>query len=146
MTGISNGGYLTRYAVERHPSLYDGAVDWEGTLFRAEGPNLLTFLPSALRNYARWKAGDPSAHEAILAAGFAPGSELLWDDHYTIYWDLTQRIYREELDPSYDGALDAGIPFCQPATLPGCDADYDYASRPQSVKDAVARVANTGRI
>jgi Tannase and feruloyl esterase/3HB-oligomer hydrolase (3HBOH) len=146
MTGISNGGYLTRYAVERNGSLYDGAVDWEGTMFRADGPNLLTFLPPALRNYARYKVGDEAARQAILAAGFAPGSEFLWDDHYAIYWDLTQRIYREEFDPAYDGPLEAGVAFCQPAVIPGCDADYDYASRPASVREAVARVANTGRI
>ena len=31
-------------------------------------------------------------------AGFAPGSEFLWDYHYRVYWDLTQRIYREAMD------------------------------------------------
>ena len=36
MTGISNGGYLTRWQLENHPELYDGGVDWEGTLMRAE--------------------------------------------------------------------------------------------------------------
>ncbi len=48
---------------------------------------------------------------------------------------------------AYDGPLEGGIPFCQSGT-PGCDADadYDYASRPQGVKDAVGRVALTGRI
>ena len=52
----------------------------------------------------------------MIAAGFAPGSEFLWDDHYGVYWDLTQRIYREELDPDYDGAITGGIPFCQSGT------------------------------
>ena len=33
MTGISNGGYLTRWQLEKRPDLYDGGVDWEGTLF-----------------------------------------------------------------------------------------------------------------
>src|SRR5215211_5507652 len=51
ITGISNGGYLTRYALENNADLYDGGVDWEGTLFLAEGPNLLTFLPTAIRNF-----------------------------------------------------------------------------------------------
>jgi len=146
ITGISNGGYLTRYALENNPQLYDGGVDWEGTLFRAKGPNLLTFLPPTLANYPEYAAtGSREAYEAIVRAGFAPGSEFLWGYHYAVYWDLTQRIYREEFDPGYDGALKAGIPFCQPGT-PNCDADYDYESRPQSVKDAVAKVQNTGRI
>ena len=32
--------------------------------------------------------------------------------HYDIYWDLTQRIYREEFDPGYDGDREEedGIP------------------------------------
>ncbi len=145
MTGISNGGYLTRWQLENRPALYDGGVDWEGTLMRADGPNLFTYLPAALKHHAAWKAGDPAAHRAILAAGFAPGSEQQWDDHYAEYWDLTQRVYREEFDPGYDGPLEAGNPFCRSGT-PGCDADYDYASRPQAVKDAVGRVSLTGRI
>ena len=146
VTGISNGGYLARYALENTPGLYDGGVDWEGTLFRAQGPNLLTFLPPALRNYPEYRAtGSEEARRAIIRAGFAPGSEFLWDYHYLVYWDLTQRIYREEFDPAYDGALQAGIPFCQEGT-PNCDADYEYAERPRSVKEAVGRVSNTGRI
>ncbi|MEO6411141.1 MAG: tannase/feruloyl esterase family alpha/beta hydrolase [Pedococcus sp.] len=146
MFGISNGGYLTRWQLENRPDLYDGGLDWEGTLFRAEGPNLLTYLPTALRNYPAYAAtGDQTAHDAIIGAGFVPGSEFLWPFHEAVYWDLTQRIYREEFDPTFDGDLKAGIPFCASGT-PSCDADYDYASRPQSVKDAVASVQLTGAI
>jgi len=146
MVGISNGGYLTRWQLENRPDLYDGGIDWEGTLFRAEGPNLFTYLPTALKNYPRYAAtGDQGAHDAMIAAGFAPGSEFLWPFHYSYYWDLTQRIYREEFDPTWDGSLEAGVPFCASGT-PSCDADYDYASRPQAVKDAVASVSLTGRI
>jgi hypothetical protein len=146
MFGISNGGYLTRWQLENRPDLYDGGLDWEGTLFRAEGPNLLTYLPTALKNYPAYAAtGDQAAHDAIIGAGFVPGSEFLWPFHETVYWDLTQRIYREEFDPTFDGDLKAGIPFCASGT-PSCDADYDYASRPQSVKDAVASVQLTGAI
>lgn len=115
--GLSNGGYLVRWQLERHPWLFDGGVDWEGTLWRADGPNLFTFLPPALR-------GDP------VAAGFAPGSEFLWPYHREVYWGLTQRIYRTEFDPAYDGD----------------DADYDYGARPREVHEAVARVSLTGRI
>jgi predicted esterase len=146
MTGISNGGYLTRWQVENRPDLYDGGVDWEGTLIRPEPPNLFTYLPVALRNYPKYRAtGDPAAHAAMIAAGFEPGSEFLWDDHYSVYWDLTQRSYREEFDPDYDGPLKAGIPFCQPGT-PSCDADYDYAKRPPAVRSALAKAQLTGRI
>jgi len=146
MFGLSNGGYLTRWQLENEPSLYDGGLDWEGTLFRADGPNLLTYLPTALKSYPAYAAtGDRAAHDAMIRAGFAPGSEFLWPYHHAYYWDLTQRIYREELDPGYDGDLDAGVPFCASGT-PHCDADYDYASRPQAVKDAVRSVQLTGKI
>ncbi len=145
MTGISNGGYLTRWQIENRPDLYDGGVDWEGTYMAPEGPNLFFSLPPALKHYPRYRAGDEAAHQAMLDAGFARGSEFLWPYHYAYYWDLTQRIYREELDPEFDGDLDAGIPYCLSGT-PSCDADYDYASRPESVKDAVRSVELTGDI
>ena len=143
--GLSNGGYLVRWQLENRPWLYDGGVDWEGTLWRPDGPNLLTFLPPVLKAYPAYLAGSPGAHQAILDAGFAPGSEFLWDYHYRVYWDLTQRIYREEVDPSYDGDLEAGIPFCASGT-PSCDADYDYGARPLGVARAVERISLTGRI
>lgn len=56
-TGMSNGGYLVRWQLENHPELYDGGVDWEGTLWRTKGPNLLDFLPPALRAYPTYAAG-----------------------------------------------------------------------------------------
>jgi hypothetical protein len=135
--GISNGGYLVRWQLENRPELYDGGIDAEGTLWRPDGPNLLTYLPPVLRAYP--------AHQAIVDAGYTAGSEFLWPYHYTVYWDLTQRIYREELDPTYDGAAQAGVPFCASGT-PGCDADYDYFARPKEVRKAVARISLTGRI
>jgi hypothetical protein len=113
--GISNGGYLVRWQLEHNPWLFDGGVDWEGTLWRPDGPNLLTFLPPALR-------GDMSA--------FPPESAFLWPYHREVYWGLTQRIYRTELDPTYTGD----------------EASYSYASRPPAVKAAVARISLTGRI
>jgi hypothetical protein len=142
--GISNGGYLVRWQLENNPWLFTGGVDWEGTLWRTTGPNLFTFLPTALREYPAHAAGSAQAHQNMLAAGYAPGSEFLWPFHNQVYWDLTQRTYREEFDPTFDGDLDAGIPYCASGT-PTCDADYDYASRPAAMR-AVSRVALTGRI
>lgn len=81
----------------------------------------------------------------MLGAGFPAGTEYLWLFHYQYYWDFTQRTYREDLDPAYDGALVAGIPSCASGT-PGCDADYDLTRRPQAVGDAIARISLTGKI
>ncbi len=146
ITGISNGGYLTRWALERHPELYDGGVDWEGTLFRPEGPNQFTYLRTALKHYPAFReCGDRAAHAAMVAAGFPAGFEFLWEFHYTTYWDLTQRTYRAQFDPAYHPPTEAGRPFCRSGS-PHCDADYDYAARPQAVKDAVAKVSLSGAI
>ncbi|MGW0393454.1 3-hydroxybutyrate oligomer hydrolase family protein [Streptomyces sp. NPDC003042] len=147
-TGISNGGYLVRWQLENHPELYDGGVDWEGPLWRTEGPHLFTFLPPALRSYPAYAAGGAGAEPArqeMLAAGFPAGSEFLWPFHHQYYWDLTQRIYREEFDPHFDGSVEAGTPYC-PSGTAGCDADYDYAARPGEVHRAVERISLTGRI
>ncbi|MFF8830963.1 3-hydroxybutyrate oligomer hydrolase family protein [Streptomyces sp. NPDC015131] len=133
VTGMSNGGYLVRWQLENHPELYDGGVDWEGTLWRADGPNLFTFLPPALRQYPVYAAGGPgagAARAAMHAAGYPAGSEFLWPYHHTTYWGLTQRVYREEFDPAYTGR----------------DEDYAYGSRPAELRRAVGRVALTGRI
>lgn len=144
ITGVSNGGYLTRWQLENHPELYDGGVDWEGALWTTRGPSLLTSLPATVARM-RGTARD----EDLYAVGFARGSEFLWPYHEKAYWGLTQKIYRAEFDPAYD-------PACPGASAGGTveeilapcasDATYDYASRPGAVHRAVARVALTGRI
>ncbi|MEV3857329.1 tannase/feruloyl esterase family alpha/beta hydrolase [Streptomyces sp. NPDC050095] len=144
MTGISNAGYLTRRQLENHPELYDGGVDWEGVLWTADGPNLLTSLPTAVA-YGR---GEASAGD-MYAAGFAPGSEFLWPYHQKAYWGLTQKVYRAEFDPAYDAdcpGTSAGSTTEEILAPCTSDAAYDYAARPASVHRAVARVALTGRI
>jgi hypothetical protein len=143
--GLSAGGYLVRWQLENRPHLYTGGLDWNALLF-AEGSSMLTTLPPALRAYPRYVAGDPTAHAAMLAAGYPAGSEALWGYHHKNQWDFLQRVIREELDPGYDGETQAGTPFCAEGTGAGCDTDYDLAARPRSVHRAVARVALTGRI
>jgi pimeloyl-ACP methyl ester carboxylesterase len=156
MTGISNGGYLTRHAIENNPELYDGGVDWEGVLWRRDGPNLFTHLPQALRHWNECKTSAPEydnhACELMRRAGYPKGSEFLWEEHYLEYWDLTQRIYREEFDPLYDGDREEadntpGVPQCQEETnTQGCDANYRYKKRPERVREAVEKVSLSGNI
>ncbi|MQY10289.1 D-(-)-3-hydroxybutyrate oligomer hydrolase [Streptomyces sp. RB5] len=144
MTGVSNGGYLTRWQLENRPELYDGGVDWEGTLWRPDGPSLLTSLPTAVANQL-----GQVPDEAMYAAGFAPGSEFLWPYHRSAYWGLTQKSYRAEFDPTYDPACPgASAGTTLPEILAPCasDAAYDYAARPAAVHRAVERVSLTGRI
>jgi len=145
ITGISNGGYLTRYALENTPDLYDGGVDWEGVLWHPDGPNLLNFLPPALKNYPNYReSGSLAAYGAMIKAGFEPSSEFLWPFFNTWYWGITQRIFREPFDPTY----------------PGAETEYDYPGRTnplpqapepvqrqaQAIKDAVKKVSLTGKI
>jgi hypothetical protein len=147
MAGISNGGYLVRWQLENRAHLFDGGVDWEGTLFTPDGPNLFTYLPTAVR----YTLGEATA-EDMYAAGFARGSEPLWEYHETVYWGLTQKTYRAEFDPAYDPACPgptAGTTL--PAILAPCpsDADYDawFASPgSQAAHDALARISLTGTI
>ena len=144
MTGISNGGYLTRWQLENHPELYDGGVDWEGALWTAHGPSLLTSLPTAVARML-----GSARDEDLYAAGFARGSEFLWPYHERAYWGVTQKIYRAEFDPTYDPACpgtSAGTTTEEILAPCASDASYEYDSRPASVHRAVARVALTGRI
>ncbi|WNV73967.1 tannase/feruloyl esterase family alpha/beta hydrolase [Geodermatophilus sp. DSM 44513] len=147
LAGISNGGYLVRWQLENRPELYDGGVDWEGTLFTPDGPNLFTYLPTAVR----YSLGQADA-EDMYAAGFAPGSEALWPYHQQVYWGLTQKVYRAEFDPAYDptcpGAT-AGTTLAAIVAPCPSDAGYDAwftdpASQP--VHDALARISLTGEI
>lgn len=145
ITGVSNGGYFTRWELENHPELFDGGVDWEGTLFNTTAHNLLDYLPVALRDYPKYRdTGDKAAHEAMIDAGFPAGSEYLWDFYYTHLWDYTQRLLRKEVDPSWDGGPQAGHPFCQSGT-PDCDADYQFSQRPDAQR-AMERMALSGQI
>ncbi len=144
VAGISNGGYLTRWQLENHPELYDGGVDWEGALWTAEGPSLLTSLP---RTVARMSGA--AQDEDMYAVGFARGSEFLWPYHEKAYWGLTQKIYRAEFDPAYAPRCpgpSAGSTVEEILAPCPSDTTYAYAARPSSVHRAVARVALTGRI
>ncbi|WP_431683152.1 tannase/feruloyl esterase family alpha/beta hydrolase [Kitasatospora sp. KL5] len=143
--GLSAGGYLVRWQLEHHPGLYTGGIDWNALTFTKEG-SLLTTLPPALRAFPRLAQGDPAARDEIVAAGYPKDSEKQWAFHYRNQWDLLQRTVREEVDPGYDGARQAGTPFCPAGAGPGCDTDYDFASRPEAVHRTVERISLTGEI
>ncbi|HZU40311.1 MAG TPA: alpha/beta hydrolase domain-containing protein, partial [Solirubrobacteraceae bacterium] len=158
--GISNGGYQVRRALETDAGpnrLYDGGVDWEGTLF-TNAENLFSYLPTSLAAWPGDVLGTPSAVQALAAVGFNPQSEPLWSYHWSVYWGLTQKIYRLEFDPEYTGytcssTSGVGTPCVSPPAeqvLPSDpDATYDYQARLAALPALAGRmdsVANTGAI
>lgn len=145
VAGFSAAGYLARWQLENQPGLYDGGIAWSGVLMTPDR-NLLSYLPTALRNYPQYAAtGSEQAHQALLDVGFPAGSEPTWAYSYRNFWDPFQRILREEIDPAYDGDRLAGYALCVSGTL-DCDADYDLATRPAEVREALNRISLTGRI
>lgn len=161
--GISNGGYVVRYALEhddptltKEPALYDGGLDWEGVLWRADQPNLITSLSEVVRNaeQAIYGSGEAQARAkaALYRAGVPEGSEKLWPYHDTIYWFLTLNIYRDEFDPNAPNRLDWRDYLTltsdgqRDRTNDWIYQDYDFHKRPGHVKKNVTQIENTGKI
>lgn len=144
--GASNGGYQVRIALEQHPDIYDGGIDWEGTLFEESDTNLFDTIPALLREYPAVRAGDRGeAYRRFIHDGLVPpDSEPVWDQHYTIYWSPVASAYRPAIDPEYTEY----IASVRTPVLPGDpDAQYDWGPRPQTIKDRFAAdIANTGEI
>jgi hypothetical protein len=158
--GISNGGYQVRRALETDTAknrLYDGGVDWEGTLFTTQ-ESIFSYLPTSLAEYPGNVDGDPAAIQAMAAVGFNPQSQPLWNYHWSIYWGLTQKVYRLEFDPEYtsytcSSTSGGGSPCVSPPAeqVPPTDPDaaYNYQARLAALPVLVNRmrsVANTGAI
>ncbi|MBW3658567.1 MAG: cell wall-binding repeat-containing protein [Actinobacteria bacterium] len=143
VAGISNAGYQTRLAVERYPELFDGGVDWEGTLFTEDGPNLYTYIPPLVEHYPDYRSsGSEEAYRAIVHEGLLPpDSEPIWDNHYSIYWGAVQSTYRPVVDPEYTDYVAAARLVIPPGDP---DHSYDYHARPAFVHDRVGELSNTG--
>jgi hypothetical protein len=88
ITGNSNAGYVTRYALENHPDIYDGGVDWQGPLWRPEGPNLLTSIPKALEHFPRYMEARDKLREMSKSQ-----TEREDDPKYDVYKGICQSAY-----------------------------------------------------
>ncbi|MDQ0189109.1 prolyl oligopeptidase family serine peptidase [Alicyclobacillus cycloheptanicus] len=152
IAGVSNGGYVVRMMLERHPALFDGGVEWEGVLWLPEGRHLLTTLPVYVRDcpiYWNWR-GDRTvseqhaALERLMEAGLVEASSLFWQEYFMTYWVVSLWLYGRSLDPEWK-------PFAlawtndwlrDPAEL----ADYPWQERAGVVAQRIRPIANTGRL
>ncbi|WP_197262241.1 MULTISPECIES: alpha/beta hydrolase [Brevibacillus] len=161
--GISNGGYVVRFALEHddpqltgEPALFDGGVELEGVMWQAEAPNLISSLTTVVQkaHAAIYETGhiQQQARECIYAAGMPEGSEKLWAYYDQIYWFVSLNIYRDKFDPTAPNRLAWQDYLCFDQTglrdrrYDHIYASYDYKKRPASVKRGVQQIANTGRI
>lgn len=84
----------SRHAMERH-------LDLPG------------FFPALARYAAPQRAeGSRFAQEKIIGAGFAMGSEFLWEHHYDVYRKLAQRATRANIPAAPDAVVRAGRAVC----------------------------------
>jgi Tannase and feruloyl esterase/3HB-oligomer hydrolase (3HBOH) len=140
--GVSNGGYQVRRAIEDNPETFDGGVEWEAVLWRPEGPNFIGELPVGLKKFPAYFDSrlDPNSAEAlaIQAANFPPdlveNGTSLWNLNRTQAWEVTECLYIRKLDPNYSRQFPGFAAF----------ANYDYRTRPGSVRKTIQTFANTG--
>lgn len=142
--GVSNGGYQVRKAVEDHPDVFDGGIDWEGVFWREEGPNFIGEIPAGLTHFPAYRASgfdpDSAAARAIEAAHWPPdlveGGASLWALNRFSFWEVTECLYVKELDPDYNPGPGGFEAF----------AAYEPSLRGEPLRRAIRKIANSGRI
>lgn len=149
--GVSNGGYQVRKAIEDYPDVFDGGVDWEGVLWRAEGPNFIGELPVGLTHFPAYRASgldpDSPAARAIEAANFPPdlveNGTSLWTLNRLAFWEVTECLYVREVDPRYSARFPGVEAY---ANGGNAFADYDPAARRRYIEQAIRKIENSGRV
>jgi pimeloyl-ACP methyl ester carboxylesterase len=150
ISGVSNGGYVTRRMLELYPERFDGAVEWEGVFWHPEARHLLTVLPVYVRDYpvyCNWRgdctaAERSQAFERLLEAGLHPDSEPYWNQYFAMYWVVSLWLYGRNLDPDWAPfALDWSNDWLRD---PSPIAHYPWQERLEVLKERICPIANTG--
>ncbi|AIF51141.1 tannase/feruloyl esterase family alpha/beta hydrolase [Pelosinus sp. UFO1] len=138
----SNGGYVTRYAIEHDGDLYDGGLDWKGVLWTVDINNI-TVKVDQMRH---WKIlQDPNASQetkdvAREKYGFPPETDFLME-YYEKNKKLPPDSLRMKFDPTY-----LHRDWWEYNDHPEDYDDYNWQERPKEVKQAVAQISLTGNI
>lgn len=152
IAGLSNGGYVARIMMERHPEWYDGAVEWEGVFWHPNERHLLTTLPVYVKDYpiyCNWR-GDRSmrerhaAFERLVDAGLPSESAPFWDVYFMIYWVVSLWLYGRSLDPDW-------APFAAEWSNdwlrdPSPIADYPWQERLDVLEERIRPITNSGQL
>ena len=152
ISGISNGGYITRRMLEQYPKLFDGGVEWEGVLWTPDSRHFLTTIPEYIDWYPIYRnfRGDRTAQERNIAfthlidAGLNPLSEPHWDQYYRTYWALTLWLYGRNLDPEWEPFKVEWSNELIGETSPL--VHYPWQERREQLRDHIQPLANTGSI
>jgi hypothetical protein len=137
--GWSNGGYQVRRAIEGS-TLFDGGVDWSGTL---PDPDIFVDLPLVLTQFPLYVASGfnpaSAASQAIRAGGYPPdmisGGLSFWQLHNEVFWEEVMCQWQKQFDPAYD-TYGAGL------------ANYNYSARAAvtNLAQKLAAIQPTGKI
>ena len=144
--GYSNGGYVTRYAMEKHPELYSGMIDWEGVLWRSHEENLISSMSTAVNSWQAISNPKASPSDKALAIkelnklGVPNESKQLWGMHGMFYWLPTLNVHRMKYDPEFKTR-----DWWEFLQHPEDYKNYNWFKRPAAMK-RVAAFENTGKI
>ncbi|MEM9100946.1 MAG: alpha/beta hydrolase [Pseudomonadota bacterium] len=112
--GVSNGGYVVRYALEndsKENPLFDGGLDWEGVCWSRKKLDLVSTMQIAISESANLFSNSTlskqQAKAKLIDSGMprnAPDSLLKYYEQW--YWFTVLNIYRDYLHPEAEPRLE----------------------------------------